>query len=91
MITRTDFTSKWKAHLLFGGGFLAAIAFNLMVNMVEGERFSQAAWSTVREVRLAEVIMFVAFWYYCAFYEPKDERSRWFTSLNLGSKDTKHT
>lgn len=40
--------------------FLAAIAFNFMVNLVAGERFSQAAWSAVREVRLVEVIMFVA-------------------------------
>ena len=87
MITRSEFTSKWKAHLLFGGGFLAAITFSVVMNMVAGAHFSDAAWTAVREMRPTEVIMFVAFWYYCAFYQPKDEWSSSFTTLNLGSKD----
>ncbi len=91
MITRSEFTSKWKTHLLFGGGFLAAIAFSVVVNMVAGEHFSEAAWSAVREIRPMEVVMLVAFWYGCAFYQPKDEWSSSFTSLNLGSKDEEHT
>lgn len=90
IITQSEFTSKWKAHLLFGGGFLAAIAFSLVVNMVAGEHFSEAAWSAVREIKPTEVVMFFAFWYYCAFYQTKDERSNSFTSLNLGSKDEEH-
>ena len=90
MVTRSEFSSKWKAHLLFGGGFLAALAFTLVVNMVEGEHFSEAALSTVREIRPLGVVMLVGFWYYCAFYQPKDEWSSSFTSLNLGSKDEEH-
>ena len=91
MITRSEFTSKWKAHLLFGGGFLAAIAFSVVMNIVSGEHFSEAAWSAVRDIRPSEVVMLVAFWYYCAFYQSKNERSSSFTSLNLGSKDAEHT
>jgi hypothetical protein len=91
MVTRSNFSSKWKAHLLFGGGFLAAIAFSVGVNMVAGEHFSEAAWSAVREIRPIEVVMLIGFWYYCAFYQPKDEWSSSFTSLNLGSKDEEHT
>ncbi|MDQ3174586.1 MAG: hypothetical protein M3Q91_12910 [Acidobacteriota bacterium] len=91
MVIRGEYISKWKMHLLFGGGFLAAIAFSVVVNMVAGEHFSEAAWSAVREIRPIEVVMLVAFWYYCAFYQPKDEWSSSFTSLNLGSKDEEHT
>ena len=90
MITRSEFSSKWKAHLLFGGGFLLAIAFSLIVKMVAGEPFSQAVWSAIREVRPAEVVMFLAIWYYCAFYQPNKQSSP-FISLNLGSKDAEHT
>lgn len=32
-----EFISKWKIHLLFGGTFLAAIAFSIVMNMVAGE------------------------------------------------------
>jgi len=91
MVIRGEYIPKWKMHLLFGGGFLAAIAFSVVVNMVAGEHFSEAAWSAVREIRPIEVVMLVAFWYYCAFYQPKDEWSSSFTSLNLGSKDEEHT
>jgi hypothetical protein len=82
--------SKWRVHLLFGGGFLAAMALSFVVNMVAGKHFSEAAWSAVWEIRPTEVVMFVAFWYYCAFYQPKDEWSSSFTSLNLASKDEEH-
>jgi hypothetical protein len=91
MVMRGEYISKWKIHLLFGGGFLAAIAFSVVVNMVAGEHFFEAAWSAVREIRPFEVVMLVAFWYYCAFYQPKDEWSSSFISLNLGSKDEEHT
>ncbi|MGI8897010.1 MAG: hypothetical protein ACR2IB_01330 [Pyrinomonadaceae bacterium] len=86
-----EYLSKWRIHLLFGGAFLAAIAFSVVVNMVAGEHFSEAAWSAVREIRPSEIVMLVAFWYYCALYQPKDEWSSSFTSLNLGSKDEEHT
>ncbi len=85
MITGSEFISKWKTHLLFGGGFLAAIAFSVVLNMVAGEHFSEAAWSAVREIRLMEVVLLVAFWYACAFYQPKDEWTSSFTRLNLRS------
>jgi hypothetical protein len=79
--------SKWKIHLLFGGSFLAAIAFSIAVNMLAGKRFSEAAWSAVREIRPIEVIMLAAFWYGLAFYQPKDEWSSPFISLNLRRND----
>ena len=91
MITRAQFNSKWKAHLLFGGVFLVAIAFSVAMKMVEGEHFLEASWSAIRGIRPIELVMAVAFWYYCAFYQPKDEWSSSFTSLNLGSKDEEHT
>lgn len=84
---RSDFISKWKIHLLFGGGFLAAIAFSVVVDMVAGEHFSEAAWSVVREIRSMEVVMLISFWYACVFHPPKDEWSSSFTTLNLGSKE----
>ena len=83
--------SKWRVHFLFGGAFLAAIAFNVVVNLLAGEHFSEAAWSALLEIRPIEVAMLVGFWGYCAFYQPKDEWSSSFTSLNLGSKDKEHT
>jgi hypothetical protein len=86
MIMRGESGSKWKIHLLFGGGFSAAFAFSVMINMVAGEHFSEAAWSAVREIRPMEVLMLAAFWYGCAFYQPKDEWSSPFTSLNLTNK-----
>lgn len=73
MVTRIEFISKWRTHLLFCGLFLAAVAFSVVVNMVAGKHFSAAAWSAVREIRPIEVVMLVGFWYYCAFYQPKDE------------------
>jgi hypothetical protein len=82
--------SKWKIHLLFGGLFLAAIAFNVVMNMVAGEHFAGAAWSAVREITPVEVAMLVAVWYSCAVYRPKDEWSTSLTTLNLGSKDEEH-
>ena len=91
MVIRGEYISKLKIHLFFGCGLLAAIAFSVVVNMVAGEHFSAAAWSAVRELRPIEVVMLVAFWYYCAFYQPKDEWSSSFTSLNLGSKDEEHS
>jgi hypothetical protein len=91
MVLRGEYISKWKIHLLFGGGFVGALAFSIVVNMVAGEHFSAAAWSAVLETKPIEVVMLVAFWYYCAFYQPKDEWSSSFTSLNLGSKDEEHS
>lgn len=79
--------SRWKVHLLFGGAFFAAVGFSIMINMFAGKHFFEAAWSAVREIRLMEVLMLIAFWYSCAFYKPKDEWSNPFTSLNLRSKD----
>ena len=83
--------SKWKIHLLFGGAVPAAIAFNIVVNMFAGKDFSEAAWSAVRDNRPMEVLMLAAFWYGLAFYQPKDEWSSPFISLNLGSKDEGHS
>ncbi len=79
--------SRWKIHLLFGGGFLAVTAFNIVVNMFAGKHFSEAAWGALREIRPMEVLMLAAFWYGFAFYQPKDERSSPFISLNLGSRN----
>jgi hypothetical protein len=89
MVTRTEFISKWKTHFLFCGLFLAAFAFSVVVNMFAGERFSQSVLLVVQEIRPAEVLMFFAFWYVCAFYRRNDEWSSSFTSLNLTSKDEK--
>jgi len=36
MVTWTEFISKWKAHLLFSGAFLAAVAFSVVVNLIAG-------------------------------------------------------
>ncbi len=87
MVTRTEFVSKWKTHLVFGVGLVAAITFNVAANMVAGQHLSDAAWSAVRELRPLEVLMYLLFWYAIAFYRLKDEWSSSLTSLNLGSKD----
>jgi hypothetical protein len=91
MVTWTEFISKWKAHLLFSGAFLAAAAFSVVVNLIAAERLSEAALHGVQEIRPAEVVMFFAFWYYCAFYQSKDEWHSSFTSLKLRSKDDEHS
>lgn len=91
MIGRAQFNSKLKAHLLFGGAFLAALAFSVVMKVVAGEHFSEASWSAVRGIRPIELVMALAFWYYCTFYYPKDEWTSSFTSLNLRSKDEEHT
>ena len=82
-MTKSEFVSRWKIHLLFGGGFLAAISFSFMTNIVAGERFPNAAWSAVRAIRPVEVMMLILFWYAFAFYQPKNEWSSSFTTLNL--------
>jgi len=87
MVTRIEFASKWKTHLVFGGGLVAAITFSVAANMVAGQHLSDAAWNAVRELRPLEVLMYLLFWYGLAFYQPKDEWSSPLTSLNLGSKD----
>jgi hypothetical protein len=84
-MTKNEFISGWKTHLLFGGGFLAASAFSVMTNMVEGERFFDAAWSAVQEIRPVEIVMLISFWYVCAFYQPKNRRTSSFTTLDLQS------
>lgn len=85
MITRSEFISKWKTHLLCGGGFLAAVAFSVVTDVVAGERFYEAAWSATREIKPMEVVMLISFWYACVFHPPKDEWNSSFTTLNLGS------
>ena len=85
-MTKNKLISGWKIHLLFGGGFLAALAFSVMTNIVAGERFFDAAWSAVRAIRPVEVVMLISFWYACAFYRPKNEWTSSFTTLNLRSE-----
>ncbi len=82
-MTKNEFISKWKIHLLFSGGFLAAVAFTVAANIVAGERFLDAAWSAIREIKPTETIMLILFWYVCVFHQPKNEWNSSFTTLNL--------
>ncbi len=86
-MTKNEFISKWKTHLLFGGGFLGAVAFSVITNIVGGERFFEATWSAVREIKPTEVVMLISFWYACVFYPLKDEWHGSLTTLNLGTKE----
>jgi hypothetical protein len=86
-MTKSEFLSRWKIHLLFGGGFLVALASSVVTNIIAGERFYEATWSAIREIRLMEVVMLISFWYASVFYLPKDEWDGSFTTLNLGSKE----
>ncbi len=83
MMTKNKFISKWKIHFLFGGVFLAAVAFSVVTNIVGGQRFFEATWSAVRELKPIEVGMLISFWYACVFYPLKDEWNGSFTTLNL--------
>ena len=82
-MTKNKFISKWKIHVLFGGGFLVAVAFTVAANIVAGERFPEAVWSAIREIKPIEILMLILFWYACVFHRPKNEWDSSFTTLNL--------
>jgi len=82
-MTKNEFISKWKIHLLFGGGFLVAVAFTVAVNIIAGERFPDAAWSAIRGIKPIEIVMLISFWYAWVFHQPKSEWNGSFTTLNL--------
>lgn len=88
-MTKGEFLSKRKIHFLFSGGFLTAIAFSVVTNMVAGQRFFDASAVAVREVNPIVVVMICSFWYSCAFYRPTDEWSSLLTVLNLQRREKK--
>lgn len=82
-MTKNELIAKWKIHLLFAGGFLVVLAFNIVTEMIAGESFLSAMWNALGEIRPMEYVMIILFWYVCAFQKPEDNWSGSFTTLNL--------
>lgn len=77
-----------KVHLLFSGALLAILLYGLVSRMAAGERFLQAAWGSVREIRPFEWFMIIMLWYVIASKKSRD--SFWYDPpTTLGSADRK--
>jgi hypothetical protein len=83
-----EFIAKRKAHLIFGGAFLFALAFNIMSALMAGESFPAATWRGISEIRPMDYVMLALFWYACAFHRPKDEWESSLTALNLSGSNS---
>jgi len=82
-----EFLKRWKVHLIFGGGFLIALALNVIINMLDGQRLLWATIDALREIKPFEYLMFVLFWYVLA--HPRESTSPGMvTTLNLRDSGT---
>ena len=82
-MTVTEFTSKWKTHLLFLGLLITLVVLNAAVRTLEGESLLSACLGSLKELNPTEIVLFVALWYGTAFGATKDEWQQSFTVLNL--------
>lgn len=86
-MTVTEFTSKWKTHLLFLGLLFAAVVLNGVVHGLEGGSFLGACLGSLKELNPTEIVLFVALWYGTAFGATKDAWQHSFTLLNLHDRN----
>jgi hypothetical protein len=86
-MTTNRLSQNWKVHLLFGGGFLLAIAVAVAVNFFSRQTFLVATIDAFRQIKPFEYIMFVLFWYWVARGQEAKAKTT-FTSLNPGGAKT---
>jgi hypothetical protein len=71
-------------NLLFGGAVLLLLTVGIVRGLFSGEDFIVALWSSIKQGRPFEWIMFLAFWY-AAVYSPNLDfwQNRKVTSIGL--------
>ena len=78
-----EFIAKRRAHLVFGTGFLLALALNISIGFTPGQTFLGAIWNGLTTTKPMDYVMFAAFWYSCAVHRPSDDWYSPLVSLNL--------
>jgi len=70
---------KLKVHIFFGVTLTLILLVSVIWRMASGERWPQASWNAIREIRPFEWVMFFVVWYAVAFHRPQDEA--WWNSI----------
>ena len=65
--------ARFRVHVFFGGAILVWLLVGVIIGMSSGQRFIQALWNAIKEVRPFEWTMFFLFWYFFATQKTRNE------------------